>query len=211
MFASRLHLLASRHEERVRDGVFAFGRRPDYTIRRTHPKCPARRDGIDAHLPGEAHRQRVRERRDAAREDDDILPLSSPSRLPCRSDVAIILMRHPHHFLTIHLPPLSAPSRTRRPTSLKARTDRHTLFSDMFSIWATRTKSISGFSASAERTLRALVLKSLRYAPIMTSKSGCTPTSEVSTPTSGFSPPVPNRRPRIQPLPWYGRVRRSRR
>ena len=30
MFASRLHLLASRHEERVRDGVFAFGRRPTF-------------------------------------------------------------------------------------------------------------------------------------------------------------------------------------
>ena len=29
MFASRLHLLASRHEERARDGVFAFGRRPE--------------------------------------------------------------------------------------------------------------------------------------------------------------------------------------
>ena len=46
-----------------------------------------------------------------------------------------------HHFgtsvlLTIHLLPLVAPSRTRRPASFKARTARHMLFSEMFSILA---------------------------------------------------------------------------
>ena len=74
--------------------------------------------------------------------------------------VFLIVFAASYHFFTIHLPPLSAPSRTSSPTSRKARTARHTLFSEMFKVRAICAVSCSGFSEKAASTRRALARKS---------------------------------------------------
>ena len=67
-----------------------------------------------------------------------------------------------HAFLTIHLPPLSPPSRTSSPTSFIARMARQTLFAENPSPFATLEMSASGVSANAYRTFLAFSRKSLR-------------------------------------------------
>ena len=54
-----------------------------------------------------------------------------------------------HHFFTIHLPPLSPPSRTSEPTSFIARMARQTLFAEKPNPFATLEISASGVSAKA--------------------------------------------------------------
>ena len=54
-----------------------------------------------------------------------------------------------HHFFTIHLPPLSPPSLTSKPTSFIARMARQTLFAEKPNPFATLEISASGVSAKA--------------------------------------------------------------